>query len=169
MSDKRLHTGAIARVSSQFTTEPVVALDRRREELGYDALGEVEQQFQLPITGHASEYIAWTDVEILFDVEFYNAPNQRNVPYSVPQFLTGGVVESNEPVVVTAVVRQWLRKPDDADTIVGARVSVSVQAPPEVGYENQLRVVPYRGYVHVAFQGFGAPGEDGIDLDNLGD
>jgi hypothetical protein len=145
--------GAVSRAVKSIHAEPVVALDKRREMLGYDQLTETEEQYQLPISGTASDVIAWTEREVSFGTAFIDASDMRDSNLVVPHFTFGVMLES-EPVAVTAVVREWL---EQNDTVVGARVSVGAYSPGST--------VDFRGYVHLTFQGFGAPVEEGADLD----
>lgn len=148
---------AINRSIRALTIDTVRALDERRHMLGLDALGELEQQFQLPIEGSAGEVLAFFEVPVQFDVEFYNAPEQRMSPYTLPQFTYGTVITSEQPVLVTACVRRW--DLDDAETVKGALVAVGVCSP------GTTVEIPFVGYVHLTFQGYGAPVENFADLD----
>jgi hypothetical protein len=151
----RVH--AINRSIQALTIDTTRHLEARREMLGFDALGEIEQQFQLPMEGSAGEVIGWFEIKLKFDVEFYNAPNRRMSPYTLPHFTYGSVIESAEPVLVVACVREW--DINDVDTVSGAKVAIGTCNP------GTSQATPFEGYMHLTFQGYGAPGENNTDVD----
>ncbi len=159
---KEMRRGAINRAHRQAVISSPIALDKRRAALGYDALAESEQQFQLPISGTAQASLAWATAEVIFDVEFFDAPEQRDSVLAVPLFTFGAFIEttvgsSENPtgaVMVTACVQEW--NVDDRGAYIGATVAVGVMA-------SVARA--YSGYVHLAFQGYGAPTENVPQLD----
>jgi len=155
----RLDNGALSRAVRGLSVDPARALDRRRSMLGFDALQEIEQQFQLPIEGVATPVIVWDIRDIAFEVEFYNATEQRFSPYTVPVFTYGAVIETPTPVPVHANVMEWKKRDDDA--VTGVRLAIGVHNP---GH----RSVAFSGYLHLVFQGYGALAEGAADLDVSG-
>ncbi len=160
MSIKR---GALGR-SQRLQLAVPLDLEKRRALLGYDMLQEQEQQFQLPIAGTAAAAISFASVDLLFAVDFFDAPEQRDSPLSVPQFTFGAfiapTVQPDNPtgaVLVTACVSEWTL--DDRGAIVGATVTVGTCVP---GAADEF---PFEGYVHLTFQGYGAPSENEAVLD----
>lgn len=133
-----------------------IALERRRAMLGYDALQEIEHQFQVPIEGMSGSVAAYTTAELAFDVDFFDAPEQRDSPFSVPHFTFGAVVDGAD-VMVSASVKSW--RIDGRGAIVGATVTIGVSSP---GTTTQTA---YAGYVHLTFQGYGALSENVETLD----
>jgi hypothetical protein len=91
--------------------------------LGFDALGEIEQQFQLPIEGSAGEVIGWFEIK-LSSTSSSTTPPTAHVPYTLPHFTYGSVIESAAPALITACVREW--DIDDVDTVSGAKVAIGV-------------------------------------------
>jgi hypothetical protein len=135
-----VRTHALQRSIRALTIDGIRALDKRREMLGFDAMGEFEQQFQIEL-----------EVMVAFDVDFYNAVDQRDSPYTLPHFTYGAVITGGAPALITACVRQW--DIDDTDTVHGATVAVGVCNP---GTEVASRFI---GQLHMTFQGYGAPVE----------
>ena len=152
-----VHVHAINRSVRALTVDTIRDLERRRHMLGFDALGELEQQFQLAIEGQAGEVIGWFEIPLTFNVEFYNAVDQRDSPYTIPHFTYGSVITSQTPALITACVRRW--DIDEQDTVSGATVAVGVCNP------GTDIATPFQGYIHLTFQGYGAPVENFADLD----
>lgn len=156
---------AMQRSQRQLRISAPVALDKRRAQLGYDALLESEQQFQLPISGVASTIGAWATIEVVFDLEFFDAPEQRNSSLAVPLFTygafidpttTGDALNPTGAVMVTACVQEW--NIDTRGAYIGATIAVGTSA---MGGAD----VTFTGYLHLAFQGYGAPAENVEALD----
>jgi hypothetical protein len=129
--------------------EHVQALEERRERLGFDLLQELEQQFQIVISGSAGTTLAWTSRTLEFDVEFINAVNQRYSNLTEPHFYYG--VKVAQLVLVTVNVSSYVI--DDRDIITGANINIGVVAP------GTAFAVAFGGRVDLTFQGFGAPVE----------
>lgn len=151
-----LATGAVSRAVRGITVDAITSLDKKRQQLGFDSLGELEQQFQLAIEGTAAQTIAWEEREIKFNVEFYDATEQRDSSFTVPHVTYGAVITSDDPVMISVCVREWNERSDRA--IVGATVAVGATNP---GGSQ----VDFEGYVHITFQGYGAPTEDAATMD----
>jgi hypothetical protein len=100
----RVH--AINRSIQALTIDTTRHLEARREMLGFDALGEIEQQFQLPMEGSAGEVIGWFEIKLKFDVDFYNAPTAACLPTRCRTSPTASVIESAAPVLIVACVRR---------------------------------------------------------------
>jgi hypothetical protein len=156
---------AINRSIRTRTIDTTRALEARRAMLGYDALGEIEQQFQLPMEGTAGDVMGWFEIRLKFDVEFYNAPDSRMSPYTLPHFTYGYVITTPTPVLVAACVREWTL--DDIDTVSGAKVAIGTCNPglSQTPDTAPVVAVPFAGYMHLTFQGFGAPAENNSDVD----
>ena len=148
---------ALERTIEHLTHGAALALDRRRAQLGYDQLGELEQQFQIAIRGRAQTRLTTQKITLDFDVEFYNATEQRDVPFTVPTFSWGVVLdETSNFVIVNAAVTKW--NIDDRHAIVGADVTLASYVPSTAD-------LSFSGYVHLVFQGYGAPAENDQILD----
>lgn len=155
---------ALTRGQREVVVAAPIAAERRRAMLAADALDERELQFQLPISGTVEATPAFGTVDLTFDIEFFDAPEMRDSPLRYPQFSFGYFIdptdqdESNPTgaVMLTACVSEWVIDPRGAFT--GAKVTVCVCVPGGGGF-------PYSGFVHLTFQGYGAPVENSSDLD----
>lgn len=159
---KHVSTHALERSIRQLSTGALLSLDAKRTKQGYDALQELEHQFQIPIWGIASSGVGWATFNVPFDVAFFFMPEQRDSPLSVPHFSYGPVVsgvpspddaaaDPNNPDCLVAVfcqVVEWSRDQTN-DAIDGAVVGIGVST---VGGVVDVR---FDGYVHLTFQGFG--------------
>ena len=133
-----------------------LALDKRRAMLGYDQLQEIEHQFQIPISGNSGNVVAFATTSLTFDVDFFDAPEQRDSALSVPHFTFGAYIEGAD-IMVSAHVKAW--NIDERGAIVGADVTIGVCSP------GLTSSVAYEGYVHLTFQGYGAVSENADILD----
>lgn len=142
-----VQTGALARaVAGGLSVEQVRPRERVRAAL--EALDEIEQQVQLEVSGTVADSLVWSELEVIFDVEFLNATHQRYSNLVVPQFSFGVVLLESEsdPALLTAVVRGWLV--DDREIISGANIAIGAVAPGSTA--------TFFGHVHLTFQGYGA-------------
>lgn len=164
---QHVSTHALERSIRELSIGGVLALDKRRNLAGYDQLQEIEHQFQIPISGKASSGAGWTKVKLAFDVAFVFAPEQRDSPLAIPHFSYGPVVSGQPPlgssadpnnpdslVAVFCQVIDWARD-GASDAIVGAVVGVGCST---LGGSD----VEFTGYLHLTFQGYGAPSESGV-------
>lgn len=147
---------AVSRAVQQLAVGATVDLERRRALTGADALGEIIHQFQVPVSGTCDELPTWANVPLSFAAAFHDATGQRDSPYAEPNFTYGVMLTSATPVVVCAAVMSWTRRTDH-DAIIGAVVAV--------GVFNPDGKTDFDGYVHLSFQGYGAPIEDHDALD----
>lgn len=153
-----LRDNAGHRAARQVTISEPIAVEKRREELGYDALGEIEQQFHCPFSGAAGTEVAVSTVTVEFEVEFFDAPEQRNSSLSKPHMTFGAFIEpGGESAMFSASVNEWVMD-EERGAFIGAVVSVVVCAPGTSG-------VAFTGSLHLTFQGFGAPSENVPELD----
>lgn len=154
---------AMQRAQNDMRLSGPIALDKRRAMLGYDALQEIEQQFQLPISGTTSGVIAFSSIDLVFDVDFFDAPEQRDSSLAVPHFTYGAFIDPTDQidnptgaVLITACVSSWVS--DDRGAITGATVTVGSCMPGGAAFD-------FTGYVHLTFQGYGALAENVATLD----
>jgi hypothetical protein len=96
-------------------------------------------------------------VEVEFDVDFFDAPEQRDSSLRDPQFTFGAFFEpAPDPpagaMMVSACVQEWNR--DSRGAITGATIAVGV-----------IGDGAYEGYLHATFQGYGAIRENTPELD----
>lgn len=141
---------ALQRAIGRMTLGAVQSVERRRQLNEEMAYAEVQEQFQLAVSGSTSTSpIFATTAEILFDYAYFYAPGQRESDLLVPQFWFGSVID--EPVMLTASVVSWTADADN-DATIGAVVRVGA-----VGADAG---VDYAGWLHLTFQGYGALIED---------
>lgn len=135
----------------------VVRGDQLPVDTSLDELGEIEQQIQVAISGTAAETIAWATIDLVFDVEFLDATDQRYSNLTAPQFLGyGASLTTTDPVVVSACRMLWIR--DDRDVIVGATVAIGAHNPGST-------TIGFTGQVDLSFQGFGSLPNEPADPD----
>lgn len=139
------------RLATELVLGPGRQVEARRAATAADALGEIEQQFQIGAHGEAGTVLAWANVTVVFDVEFVPARYQRYSNLAVPNFTFGYEALDAVPVLVTAVVLGW--DTDDRDIITGATIGVGCVSP-AVEF-----TTPFSGRVHMNFQGYGAVAE----------
>jgi hypothetical protein len=144
------------RAIASMTLGQIRDLEKRRAMLGVDELGEIENQFQLPISGEATATTTWASSVLTFDVHFVMAPEQRDSSLTMPHLTFGsffGLVDPGDGddldvgISVDVSVREWTI---DADTgaVTGARVVIGTTGSGT-----------FTGFVHLTFQGYGAPNE----------
>lgn len=132
---RALHGLTVGAVNAQRAKE------RRNREM---ATTEVDFQYRIEISGTASAGIAFVEVELDFDVEFYYAPAQRDSDLERPHMTFGG--EADGQVGITATVVAW-KEDEMTGAITGATVAIGVLASVNTDFS---------GAAHVNFQGWGA-------------
>lgn len=160
-SDQR----AIARSIRSMTIGSIERARRTARAYEQEGLNELDQMFQIPVEGNAVEAVSWTDLELKFDAPLLDAPENRRTPYSDPTF-TCGVVTSGRVVIVPNVA---LWQKTDEGTVTGVLMRIGVYAPgnrPVLGAPTEIEeAIPFKGEVHLNFQGYGAmedeTGDDG--------
>lgn len=161
---------SIDRAITAGSVHNILNLDKMRAAVGYDQLQEIEHQFQIAIEGTATTNLTWEVFDLAFDVEFFFAPQQRDSPLTVPHFtygasVTGETTDTANPngvVGVLASVIGWSQ--DDRTAITGSKLAVGVFC----GGPSSDTTVDFDGYLHLTFQGFGAPGgADGGDNNTI--
>ena len=153
---------ALARSIRQLTIGVVRDVDRRRSGREANALAEREEQFQIAVSGTATDYPLWVTAELSLATAFSIATGARDSTLQRPQVAVGfeltSVMRENddrewEPVtagvLVSAVVRDYHF--DAAHALDRAVVLIGATAPGD-----ELR---FTGFVHITFQGYGAPRE----------
>lgn len=118
-----------------------------------ETLQEIDQQFQIPVSGVAAPTPAYSELEVSFAVPFLDAYDERPSPYSDPNFTCGAVQKSGEPVWITCAVIEWIV--EEEMFYGGAKVRVGVWGPAGSG--------DFVGEVHLNFQGWGSPIPDAAD------
>lgn len=146
-----VETHALSRSLQAMTFGVVRAYDRvKRDEL-VNGLGQIDHQFQVPISGHAGGSVAWSPLEVAFAAPMVEARDERQSPYADPLFTFGVVVKKGPPALVTCAVRRWV---EDSGYYSGAVLDVGVVRP------GATDVTFFSGEVHLNFSGWGAPTSD---------
>lgn len=148
-----LAVNAIHRSLSTMAIEIHRSVERKRASNAAEALQEVDQQFQIDISGEANGW-SWGAIEFKFEQTFYDAPAQRDADLEEPMFTFGSVISSGPPLVVTAHVSKWTR--DGQDNFTGATVRFGVWNPAQ-------QAARFAGRLHLNFQGFSAPSDPDED------
>lgn len=152
-----MSTGALERSLAALSFGVVREMGDREARLRKHRLLEREQEFQFRISGTAAYRVAWGVVPLDFRVLFVDAPAQRDSPYRFPTFVYGVELESPDPVCVNVHLRKW--KQDDSGAVLGCELGVGAHIPGDAGDPE----VPFRGFVHAVFSGYGAPLESEVD------
>lgn len=116
------------------------------------ASGEYVQQAKVPISGVARSLMEWIEVTVTFPEPFIPGGSRTRSDFKTPFFTFGYMIESREPVVVTAHISAWV---GDEDETTGAEVRVGVWHGD--GDPNNLEAIKFKGEAHLAFQGFAYP------------
>jgi hypothetical protein len=167
-ADSSVPTHAIQRSISKLAhgiAQEIRSTEQRRKD---GALVECVEQFQISVSGTASDYPGWLELELNFNQRFTIGTGNRESNLQRPHFhssfeLTTGqsqnatVIESapggvtrSDPVIFHAVVTEWVL--DDMAMVSGCKLKLGAVAPGDT--------VVFQGFVHVSFQGLGAPIQD---------
>lgn len=144
-------SGALARSLQAMTFGAIRASDVRRADYERDRLGEIDQQFQLPISGTATTEPQFAEVTVDFAAPFIDAYDERQSPYSDPTFTFGLHVPTAE-VFFSVLLRTWVLKDE---FYRGATIAVAAWSP--------NASAKFSGFVHLNFQGYGTPYDDEAD------
>jgi hypothetical protein len=151
-------TGALARSLRTMTVGTVQAHQELRDAYAADSLGELDMQFQVPVTGEAAAKIGWVKVNVEFAAPLIAADDERQSPYSDPLFTSGFVLLTEDPVLHSVYVRRWVLDTADVDYYTGAEVRIGIWSPTP-------KRVPFKAEAHLNFQGYGTPNEPLTDED----
>lgn len=140
-------TNQLHRAMDAITIGAVKDLRRLDEQREAEGLQEVEEQFQIIVSGRAEEFTEWQFAEIKFGLVFIDGTGQRDSELTTPHFTYGSEMLSPTPVALQAAVMEWLQ--NDRGETVGAKLAISVLAT-----DNATR---FRAALHATFQGWGQP------------
>lgn len=157
---RSVSTHALGRSVLKLATTALRDSQNKTAREALSLVGDRAEQFQIKVSGQASDFPAWQTVELIFDQTFSVATGNRMSLLTRPQITQGyeiGTAASDAPpaadgtvsvvgVYLTGGVREWLF--DDAGNIRGARVQIGAVAPGDN--------VTFSGFFHIAFHGFGA-------------
>ena len=160
---KSRDTHSLARSVRRLAVGVVRDMNDRQAGTAIAGVAEREEQFQLAVSGIATDYPAWASTLLPFDTEFVRDSAQRDSSLLRPQVYFGYELTTLErldgpmwlpatdaAVVMAGVVRDW--QIVGPNLINGVRLVLSAHAPGD-----ELR---FTGFVHVTVQGFGTPRED---------
>lgn len=160
MAAAGVKTNALQRSLQAITIGSIEATHKRRDEYADAALQEIDQQFQVPISGTATPgEVAAGIIDCEFAAAMIDAYDERQAPFTAPTFTSGFVLTSPEPVILTAAVQRWFVR--DEAYYYGARVRVFVWTPPIDWLLRQP--AKFAGELHMNFQGYGMPVVDEPD------
>lgn len=145
-------TGALVRSIEAMATTNVRAHYEARARYARVGMGELSQQFHLPISGLATSTVAVQEVEIEFEAPFVDAYDERQSPYIEPTFTTGIYMPTAPNVFFSVCVRKWI---EEDGVFTGAIVSVAAFV--------VTGAVNYDGEIHLVFEGYGAPATEQSD------
>lgn len=132
-----------------------LAQDRKRDQDDLLTPGEIDQEFQVEISGEATGRIGWNEQTVFFEWPFMGVPEMReSSPYEEPTFTYG--YQSEAGVVLTARLVKWVWDVPRG-LITGVVVSFGAYIP---GATAEETAVKYKGTVHLMFQGFAMPPDD---------
>jgi hypothetical protein len=160
-----VRTHALIRSIRAMTVGTVADHQAMRDRIAELGLQELDQQYQLTITGRIDAGQA-LDMEttVTFDAPFIDGYDQRHSYLTDPLFTYGSIVTSGPPMLVSCHVRKWLI---DDEQWTGAQLQIVLLYPgviPTGGGAIATEVidsrVPFAGEIHLNFQGYGPPEPD---------
>lgn len=153
--------GALARSIRALTVGSLQSYNERQNDYASNAIGEIDQQYQLALTGTIEEDAVWVeDVVIDFEAPFINGTEDRNVPFLYPHFTYGTVVPGKLKLVVTCNVVEWTFEYDPEEVGVavaapsyvhGCKIEIGVFRP-----DDKTDVQDFKIELHLNFQGWGS-------------
>jgi hypothetical protein len=153
----------LARSLRAMTLGTVKSYNDRRDQYAAEALGEIDQQFQVTLSGGLGGLgggtAAWGELELAFSVPFVNGSEDRSVPFAYPLVTYGSVVTSGGPLMVACNVKRWKV---DEDYVLGATLEIGVLRTDGGGDYGV-----YAGELHLNFQGWGAPNPPEADIEGM--
>lgn len=149
-----VNTHALSRSLRALSIGAIKSFDDATRQYQRDSLGELDHQFQVPISGEAGGVAAWQQLEVHFFAPLIDGRGERQSDYADPHFTYGSTITKGPPVGVLCNVRRWL----EADGIYsGAVVEIGVFRPGATDSKT------FAGEVHLNFQGYGLPDSDESD------
>jgi hypothetical protein len=152
----------IQRAADALHFDAIRDIEARRARLSVDELGEIANDIQVEISGIATTTPVWADIDITFDVDLLDAPEQRDSPLSTPHVHHGFHMHftdaDGEPVAVGvhlhAFIVKWVK--DDRGVWTSAKLRVGMSVLPG----DEVDEVHVHGFLHLTIHGYGAPVED---------
>lgn len=138
---------AAHRAVRDISEKAVKGMERRERVASAMGFFEVEQQFQIQVSGDATSTVGYSEVELDFDYRFAYAPGNRDSDLPRPQLSVAGEVETGVGFFVGSV-KEW-KVDEENGTVTGCTLYLGV-----------IGEGAYAGYAHVTFQGYGTTLED---------
>ena len=137
-----------------ITADTIEAKQRREDELGPLRAGDLVQVVQVKIGGDAAQTPVWIEKKVRWPNPFLMrvAPSAGNLGQDGPHFNSGFTLETAEPVILHAQIRDWVET--DSRFVTGAVVRFGAYAP------DATTPRKFAATVHMTFYGYGAPQED---------
>jgi hypothetical protein len=135
---------ATARAVAGMSIGAIKSWQEMRERVWQDALDEYDQQYQAQINIECGNTFVWMEKDIHFDLIFVDEPS-RDSPYTTPLFTYGLELISGTPILITIMVKQWVR---DVQGVRGCRLLIGAVSP------GQDKLVQFIGKLHLNFQGY---------------
>jgi hypothetical protein len=148
-------TNQLSRAMDSITIGAVRDLRRLDEQRAAEGLKEVEEQFQITISGRAEEFAAWQFAQVKFGLVFVDGTGQRDSELVTPHFTYGAELLTSTPVVLSAAVMTW--QTNNRGETVGAKLGIGVMA-------TDL-ATRFRARLHASFQGWGQPSSTFQDME----
>lgn len=150
MSGVEIHR--VSRVIGGVAFEVADRINAREKERRRIGLAEWTEEWHVAATGFitgGADFVT-ADATIEFGMDFFVATEQRLSDLATPTFHFGSFQAADSPfVVVTAAVREWTQRTDQA--FIGALISFGVHLP------NALGPTDFDVLFHLSFSGWGAP------------
>jgi hypothetical protein len=140
-------TNQLSRAMDGLTIGAVKDLRRRDEEMAADGLQEMEEQFEIAVSGRAEEFVAWQYAVLKFGLVFIDGTGDRDSELVLPHFTYGCKIDTPTPVGLIAAVMEW--NTNDRGETVGCKLAIGLLATD--------RATKFRGSLHATFQGWGQP------------
>jgi hypothetical protein len=150
---------ALARSLRAMTLGVLHSYSERVEEREDDALGEIDQQYQLTLSGKASAKAVWQNLDVDFDTPFIDGSDDRDPDFLYPMFTYGTVVTKGSRLVLVCNVTKWRT---DGEYVVGCTIEIGVFRPTGGG------VGEYKAELHLNFQGWASPNPPEPDIEAEG-
>lgn len=115
---------------------------------------EVEQQFQVPITGRTGRD-SFTDIDVNFSETIYYAPLQRSGNKNEDPHFSWGMQLDSGDAIFSVHVTTW--NLDEEANYTGATVRIHGAEP--AWFHGKIQK-PYSGTLHLTFEGLAIPVED---------
>lgn len=147
--DSSITAHSIGRSISQLGFRLHDQREKKSKEGARSALTETDQQFQLTVVGEAGTLPTWETIEVDFDETIYKAPAQRDNPLEEPHFTFGSSMQSEDPVILHASVKEWKR--DSGGNFTGAVLHIGASG------GTAEKPTPFKAIMHLTFQGFSSP------------